>query len=73
MEKKSYLLHKMKKSKKYIVFGWLNGHDYDCYKPANYTVEISAKDESEADEKGDKKLAKLHGKCEVIVSELKQS
>lgn len=56
------------KKQKWIIHGWFNNDDYENGKPANHYVILTAKDESEADEKGDKKITKLYGTCEVIVS-----
>ncbi len=57
------------KNQLFRVSGWLNGSDYDASKPANYSVTLRAKDESQADTKGDRQIERLHGKCDVIVSE----
>lgn len=55
--------------KTYTVFGWPNASDYDAGKPASHVVFVKAKDEADADDKGDRKLAREHGKCDVILSE----
>lgn len=55
--------------KTYIVRGWINGSDYDEKKTADYAVKVRAKDEGEADDKGDRKIKREHGECSVIVSE----
>lgn len=55
--------------KMYIVYGWINGNDFDAYKPADYTIELKAKNEEEAEEKGDRLLKKKYDNCEVIIAE----
>lgn len=51
--------------KNYLVCGWLNADDYDAGKAANQCLPIKAKDESEAEDKGEKKFRQ---KCEVVVA-----
>lgn len=56
------------KNPKWIVCGWLDC-DHTESKAPDFTVEVTAKDEGEADEKGDKKIQKIHGeKCMAINS-----
>jgi hypothetical protein len=57
------------KNQLYKVSGWLNGSSYEANKPANYTVNVRAKNEEQADTKGDNLLKKLHGACDVVISE----
>jgi len=51
----------------YLVFGWLNGDDYDAEKPPSHVVTVTANSEGEAEKKGEKKMSE---RCDVIVAEL---
>lgn len=51
----------------YLVFGWLNGDDYDAGKPPSHVTTVTASSEGEAENKGEKKISE---KCDVIVAEL---
>lgn len=52
--------------KNYLVCGWRESIDYDMGRAATQCVPIKAKDESEAETKGRKKLSERGVKCEVI-------
>lgn len=54
------------KKQLYRVTAWANGADYDAKKEPDYTILIRANNETEAEESADRKLARQHGKCEVI-------
>jgi hypothetical protein len=54
--------------KNYLVCGWISGDNYDSGKPANQCLPIRAKDESEAEDKADRKFKEKIGKCAVIVA-----
>ena len=51
--------------KNYLVCGWISADDYDAGKAATQCLPIRAKDESEAEDKGEKKFRQ---KCEVVVA-----
>lgn len=52
--------------KNYLVCGWLNASDYDNGNAATQCLPIQAKNESEAEEKADRKFRAKIGRCEVI-------
>ena len=54
---------------KYKVYGWLNGGNFDVGDEASAIVTVMATDEGDAEDKGDTKLRKLVGTCDVIVAE----
>ena len=54
---------------KYIVYGWLNGGNFDVGDEPSARVEVTASDEADAENKGELKLRKLIGNCDVIVAE----
>lgn len=56
------------KTQKWTVCGWRDSEHVEGKAP-DFTVEVTAKDEGEADEKGDRKIQRLHGeKCMAINS-----
>lgn len=53
----------------FIVYGWRRAEDYDEGAPANHTLTVSAKDSSEAEEIGEKKLRAKFGAMDVVDSQ----
>ena len=56
--------------KKYIVYGWSDGSDYERHQKPDYTTKVTAENDSEAEDIADKRFKKKYGGCNVIDSEL---
>lgn len=50
----------------YVVYGWMNGSDYEQGKQADHKVTVRARNEGQAEDVGEKQLIKQVGKMEVV-------
>jgi hypothetical protein len=41
----------------YVVYGWMNGSDYEEGKPADHSIKIRARNEGQAEDIGEKQMA----------------
>lgn len=55
------------KTNKWIVCGWNDGDTHQAKAP-DCQVEVTAKDEAEAEDKGERKINKKIGRCELIMA-----
>jgi hypothetical protein len=54
--------------RKYIVYGWLDGKDYDNNLESSCTTKVTAKDGAEAEDIACQRFKKKYGTCDVILA-----